>query len=199
MSIKKKLFWIYLLVLTLTVTGLSSFIAPTAKAFSIPELIENIKDIFTQDPPKGLTLDSKIKLAPEGDIDQNGEIDSGDTITFTYTINNQTDQEYPFSILKTSIPRDSLHFIHNIRGTASLSDKNKTIEIPNLRINPHQVLIISFNARINYFTDNDEIIGTEPEIVSKDKSSIFKAKKEEIKAQPWKGVDLPSIVNVRKK
>lgn len=117
-------------------------------------------------PTRGpVTATSDISLASGGDLNQNGQIDSGDTVTFTYVLTNPTDSEYSFATLQTKIPRDNLHFIHDIRGTASLFDRDGTIIIPNLRLGPKQKLTISFNARINYLANNDTLITTAPELI----------------------------------
>ena len=113
-------------------------------------------------------------------------------------INNPTNNEFAFATLKTNIPRTSLNFIHNIQGTVNLSDKNGTITIPNLRINPGQELVISFDARINYFTETDSIISTEPEIITSDNKPLIKSDKKEIKAKAWKE-KLPSLINIKLK
>ena len=70
--------------------------------------------------------------------------------------------------------------------------------MPNLRINPGEELEISFNARLNYFTDGDKGISTEPEIITSDKKSLIRAGKKEIKAKRFKG-KLPSNVQLKTK
>ncbi len=159
-------------------------------------VIDDIKSIFSKSPSQELTLDSNITFAPNGDLNKNGQFDSGETLKFTYIINNPTNKEISFATLKTNIPRNNLNFIHDIKGTPSLSDRNKTIMIPNLRINPGEKLEISFNARLNYFTDADKGISTEPEIITSDKKSLLKSKKKEIRAKKLKG-KLPSNVRMK--
>ena len=166
--------------------------------------VEGVKNVLSKEEDKNVknkefTIESNVELATDGDLNKNGQIDAGDTITFTYSISNPTDKELAFNTLKTNIPRNALHFIHDIRGTSSLSDKNNTIEIPNLRINPYQDLTVSFNARINYFQNSDQTIWTEPELITQDKKSLFKGTRKEIKAKPWKNQLLPSSVTNKNK
>ena len=80
----------------------------------------------------------------------------------------------------------------------NLSDVDSTVTIPNLRINPGEKLLISFDARLNYFTDVEKTIFTEPEIITSDKKSLIKSERKEIKAKAWKG-KTPSSVNMRQK
>lgn len=161
-------------------------------------IFDDIKSVLSDKPSQKLSLQSNITFAPEGDLNKNGEFDSGESLKFSYIVDNPTDKEISFATLKTNIPRNNLNFIHDIKGTPSLSDKNRTITIPNLRINPGEKLEISFNARLNYFTDADKGISTEPEIVTSDKKSLLKSKKKEIKALKLK-TKLPSNVESKSK
>lgn len=151
-------------------------------ANTIDRLVDKVKSFVSNDP-KELSIKANIALAENGDENSNGEIDSGDVVTFSYTITNTTDQEYSYTELDTHVPRDYLHFIHNIRGTVNLNDNSETIKIPNLTIHPQQLIEISFDARINYTEKEDLSISTEPEIIASDKRQLLKAKKEEIKAK----------------
>lgn len=159
-------------------------------------IIDDIKFLLSDSAKNKLTLDSKIEHAPNGDLNKDGKFNSGETVRFIYTVNNPTDKEISFATLKTNIAKENVNFIHNIKGATNLSDKNKTITIPNLRINPGEKLEISFNARIN-FLDSDKIITTEPEIITSDKKSLLKSKKKEITAK--KIMKSPSSVESRKK
>lgn len=188
---KSKTNLIKLLLLIILVTFFVK-ITPIANA----SIIDDIKLLFSDNTKKELTLNSKITHASSGDLNHDGKFDSGEILKFTYIIDNPTNKEISFATLKTNIPRNNLNFIHDIRGTSSLSDKNKTIIIPNLRINPGENLEISFNARINYSTNNDLGISTEPEIITLDKKSLLKSKKKEINAKKLKG-KLPSNVNMK--
>lgn len=148
---------------------------------------------------KALTIDSNITLADNGDVNRNGQIDAGDTITFTYNIQNTTDKKYAYATLKTNIQRDSLNYIRNVSGVTGLKEDGKTIDFPNLRVEPGMVKQISFDATINYFTDSDPILSTEPELISEDKNSILKAPKKEIQAKRIKKEDIPEQIQMFKK
>lgn len=168
--------------------------APKANA----SIIDNIKFLLSDSAKNKISLDSKISHAPQGDLNNDGMFDSGEIIKFVYIINNPTNKEVSFATLKTNIAKGNINFIHDIKGTSSLSDKNKTIIIPNLRINPGEKLEISFNARLNYFNDSDKLISTEPEIITSDKKSLLKSKRKEVNAKKFKN-KLPSSTESRKK
>lgn len=144
-----------------------------------------MKDLLNipQDVKKELKIDATIVLASGGDVNKNGQIDAGDTVRFNYTITNTTDQAYSFATLKTNINRNQLNFIHNVVGTTSLNDDGKTITISNFRIAPNQVIPLSFDARINYFTKEDPLISTEADFVGKDKKSYAKSQRKEVKVK----------------
>ncbi len=164
-----------------------------AKANIFDNIVNSVKEFLTPDK-KELKIDSDITLVPEGDVNKNGQIDSGDTVRFSYTLTNTTDQEYSFATLKTNINRKQLNFIHNITGTASLDDDGKTIEIPNFRIAPNQIATITFDARVNYYTSEDPTIATEPEFLSSDNKSIVKSLKKEIKAMRINKNKIPGMI-----
>lgn len=103
---------------------------------------------------KEFTVESDITLAPDGDADNNGEMDGGDTVRFSFVLSNGTDTAHPFSNLKTNIKRDSIHFIHNIKGVTGID--NSTLELPNIYVLPNSKLEISFDARLN-FSGEEEI------------------------------------------
>ncbi len=149
-----------------------------AQASFLNDTINGVKNIFIPEK-KELTIDSNISLAPEGDINKNGEIDAGDIVRFTYAITNTTDKEYSYSALKTGTDRKQLNFIHNVEGTTGILDDDKTLIFSNLRINPHEQLVISFDARLNY-SQEDKTITTEPDFIGSDKNSIVKSIKKEI-------------------
>ncbi len=179
-------------------------------AFSFGSLIDRAKIFFTdtaetvsqmfagESKKKGVEVRSVIELAEGGDVEGNGEIDSGDTIIFKYFIANRTDNEYSFSRLLTHIPRNNVNFIHDVQGTVSLSDENDTITIPNLLLPPQGELVISFKARIDYSSETVDI-STEPELIAQDGNSLAKTQKQEIKAKPWKGSKLPGMIQVKEK
>ena len=190
---------VLMLFIPLFVIVVLSFSLTPTHASIFDNLADGVKNLFPPESQKDFTIESTIMLAPQGDVNKNGQVDAGDTITFTYFLSNPTDKELTFNTLKTNIPRNTLHFIHDIRGTSSLSDKNNTIEIPNLRINPYQDLAVSFNARVNYFQNSDQTIWTQPEFITQDKKSFFKGTRKEIKAKPWKNRMLPSSVTNKNK
>jgi hypothetical protein len=165
--------------------------APQAYASILDDVVNGVKKFFTPEPKKEFIIDSKIELAPDGDVDKNGQISAGDIIRFTYSLSNKTDREYSFATLKTNINRKQLNFIHNIIGTASLNDDGQTIIIPNYRIGANQVATIMFDARINYITDKDTLITTEGDFVDKDRKTVVKALKKEIKANKINSDKIP--------
>lgn len=166
--------------------------------------VEGVKDLVTPAEDndrvnKGLSIESVITLASDGDVNKNGQIDTGDTITFTYQIQNNTDKKYTYATLKTEVPRESLNYIHNVSGVTGLKDDGKTIEFPNLRVEPGMVKVISFDSRINHFTDQDPIISTEPELISEDKISLLKSEKKQIQGKRIKKEDIPGQIQTFKK
>lgn len=146
-----------------------------------------------------MTVDSEITLASDGDVNNDGQVDAGDTVIFSYTIINENSKEFPLSVLKTNISRTRLNFIHDIRGTASLSDANGTIEIPNLFIGPNQRVMISFHARINYFQGDDQVIGTRPELIGRDGVLLLEAATREMNVRAWNQDMIPSILTRKKR
>lgn len=166
------------------VDGVKSLVSPSAN--------NNVRN-------NSLSVESDIKLAPDGDVNKNGQIDAGDTITFTYNIQNNTDKKYAYATLKTNIQRDSLNFIHNVSGVTGLKDDGKTIEFPNLRVLPKTVKVISFDAKINFFTEQDPTITTEPELVTEDKKSVLKSEKKQIQGKRIKKEDIPNQIKMFKK
>lgn len=154
--------------------------------------VEGVKDLVApKKENKALTLESEIKLAVDGDINKNGQIDAGDSVNFIYIVQNTTDKKYAYATLKTNIRRSSINYIRNVSGVTGLKDDGKTIEFPNLRIEPGMVKEISFEANVNYFTETDPTISTEPELVSEDKQSLLKSLKKEIQVKRIKKEDIP--------
>ena len=155
--------------------------------------LDDILNSFTKQSPTQPTLSSNISPAPHSGANDNQKIDGGDTIRFTYNIQNNSNTQYSFLTLETNIPRNFLNFIHNITGTISMSDNGKTITFPNLRLNPGQTLTIHFDARVNYFSDADKTIFTAPELKTKDRKSIVKSARKEVVARKWTR-DYPSMI-----
>jgi hypothetical protein len=152
-----------------TVLFISSFVASKpAYAFSLGDVFDGIKNIFSPQPTqvkKELTITSKIELTPNGDINNNGKITSGDILKFTYTITNLTDTPYPLLILQTNLDTSILNNISNIQGAASVDENDKTISIPNINIAKNQIRTISFEAQINFNKNKDMSLSTEPKLV----------------------------------
>jgi hypothetical protein len=154
---------------------------PTANA----SIIDNIKNLLNPSP-KELNLTSNIALAKNGDLDKNQEVNTGDIVTFSFIITNPSEKKYSSTTLKTNIDRQSINFIHNIIGTSGLNDNGKTITIPNIKVNPNESITISFDARLNYFDESSKTLGTEAELISLDKKSLFKDSKKQINTKKSK-------------
>lgn len=172
------------------------FSPPPAHASMLDDFITGVKDFLRipQELKKELKVDANIVLAPDGDVNKNGQIDAGDMVRFSYTITNTTDQEYSFATLKTNINRKQLNFIHNVQGTTNLNDDRKTLSIANFRIAPNQVVPISFDARVNYFTKEDPAISTEADFIGKDKKSRAKSKRKEIRVKRILKEKIPDMI-----
>lgn len=159
----------------------------TVRAFSLNDVVDNVKTFLNQQDDKNVkskafTIKSDIVLATGGDEKKNNEIDAGDVVRFTYTLINTTGQNYSFGTLKTNIDSRQISSVHNIHGATGIINDEKTIEIPYVRLNPGQTLIISFDALIKYFQE-DKIITTEAEFIDTDKKSIAKSERSETVAK----------------
>lgn len=191
-----------LFVISIIIFSYLTFLPTPSHASVLDNLIDGVKNLFTNKseklPDKNLTIDSSIILAPNGDMNNNGQIDAGDTITFSYNIKNNTDKKYVYATLKTNVNRDSLNYINNVSGVTGLNDDGKSIDFPNLRVEPGMVKVISFDARINYFTEQDPVITTEPEMVSEQRESILKSLKKEVQAKRIKKEDIPHFTRILK-
>jgi len=164
--------------------------------------VDGVRNLITPEGNKSvnkvLSLESNIGLAKGGDVSGNGQIDAGDTITFTYIIQNNTDKKYAYATLKTNIQRDSLNFIRNATGVTGIKDDGKTIELPNLRVEPGFAKQITFDATVNYFTEQDTIISTEPELITEDKKSLLKSERKQIQSKRIKKEDIPEKIQMFK-
>lgn len=192
---------LFILVPLISVFFISLATIPVS-ASMIDDVINGVKQIAGHDDKKEdkkFTIESKVELAPDGDIERNGEIDAGDIVRFTYVVTNTTDNGYKYSNINTGIDRTKINFIHNVIGTTGLNDDGKTIVIANVRLSPQQILTASFDARINYFQDKDVSISTEPEFFSEDKVLVVKAKKQEIVAKKIDSDKVKSLVESKKK
>lgn len=163
-------------------------------------IVDGVKNVLSKEDKnvknKDFTIESNIELAPDGDINNNNQIDAGDIVRFTYTIINTTDQTYSYATLKTNIDRKQLNFIHSLRGATGLSDEDGTITFNNVRINPREQRIISFDARINYFRE-DKLISTEPEFVDSDNKPIVKSQKKEVLAKKLSDEEIKKRIEKR--
>lgn len=153
--------------------------APASGAFFIPDIVTQVKEMLAPPEKKALTIESSIRLAPGGDLNQNGQIDSGDSVTFAYKITNSTDNKYTFATLKTNVPRKQLNFVRNITGASGIKDTGETVNIANLRILPQSQQVISFDARVNYYQDSDKKLSTQAELVDAKGVSLLKTDKKE--------------------
>lgn len=160
------------------------------KSLILPKADNNVKN-------KELAIESAITLASNGDVNNNGEIDSGDIIRFSYSLTNTTDKAYSYATLKTNINRKQLNFIHSLRGATGLSDNNSTIILRNIRLGPNEQRIISFDARVNYSQD-DKLISSEPEFISSDNKSVGKFQKKEISAKKLNKEEIKKLLENRK-
>lgn len=185
------------ILLTSIVSGFL-FSPPHVEAFFLTDWINTVKNQFISGFAHSIiTVESTITFAPEGDVNHDGVFDPGDTITFSYTVINTSQKDYPLATLLTHVPRTMVHFVHNVRGAASLSELGDTINIPNLFIGGGQRLMISFDARINYIQLADQVITTEPEVIASENAPLAKGKKNEIRIQPFNGV-VPGMSQKRK-
>lgn len=186
---------ILLLLLLLISAGL--FATPKAEASFIDDAINGIKKlIFGEEKGKPVvTVNSSISLAQGGDKNNNGSVDSGDIVTFTYIIVNPTDEEQSFGELKTGIDRSKINFIHNVHAV-NLNDENGTITFSNLRIPPNQTTILSFDARILY-SEKDIDITTEAEYMNESEKQTSKAKKSHIKAIKLNLTQIETVTNAK--
>lgn len=153
-----------------------------AHASILDTIVEKVMDILPGGDKKDktkeeITMESKISLAPDGDIDKNNQIDAGDIVRFEYLITNNTNEDLTYATVETNVTRESINYIHNIYGVTGFDDDAKKITIKNLRVPKGLTVTIRFDARVNYFTDKDEAISTQPELLTKDKKSLVKIDK----------------------
>lgn len=173
--------------------------APDVGAFFWDDWLSKAKEVISplvgqsQIEALPVTVDSSVALTPGGDVNGNGQIDGGDTVTFSFTLTNTNSVYYAFLTLVTNIDRSQLHFIHNIQGTASLSDRNGTIIIPYVRLGPLQELVIRFDARVNFNRTADVTIATQPELLEENSVVVGRSKRKEVKAKKWFG-QIPSMI-----
>ena len=153
-------------------------ILPVAQA----SFIDDVKNLLLRNQ-KNLAVEASISLAPGGDVDKNGVIDSGDIVQFSYKLSNPSDKKYSLTTLKTNVNTKEINTISNLKGTLSLDADKKEVVIPHLNIFPNQVLDISFEARVNFNKEKDSIISTDPELVDDKNASVFKGQRQEVIAK----------------
>lgn len=171
------------------IIGVAVFILYVSIVLAIPlrtsaSILDNFKKLLSNNNPKNLSIESNIKLFE--DLNKNGLLDGGDNIRVTYTINNQTDQQYEFVTLKTNLDKGKINFIHNVKGAFSYTENKNTIEFPNLTIHPNQNLIIQFDARVDYFSNGDQSLTTQPELLTSKHQKFLSANKTEQKIKSQK-------------
>jgi len=173
---KKLLTWVIISLILLSPLFLST--SKLAHASILDTILNSIKNTFS--PSQQLSISSKIDLAPNGDLNKNGQITAGDTIKFTYVLSNITGNSYSFATLKTNINTTILNSLSNIQGTTSINDANHTITIPYVHLNPDQQLTISFTAQTNFNKDSNQTLSTQPEIIDQNNKSLATGQKQEV-------------------
>jgi len=158
------------------VSAVTLFFYSSNNPLSFQRLINTMKyNVLSLFAPHELTVTSAIALAPGGDVNNNGQVDAGDIVKIAYKITNTTDKAYKYTTLKTNLDRSALNFIHNVQGSEGYQDNGKTIDLPNLWIDPNRIITISFDARINYYTNIDKTISTAPQLVSQNGTILYSA------------------------
>jgi hypothetical protein len=186
----------YLLFLT-SFAFYSLVFVPFAHASILGDLLDKAQKLFvpTQgEDTQSVSVTSQISLAPRGDINENGQVDAGDTLRFFYTLKNSTDVTYPFVTLETHVPRNQLNFIHNIVGASGITEKNSSIQIVNLVLLPHQSRNISFDARTNFITGADVLISTQAEVIASDHKPLANVEKKELRVKALPKLSQPSLL-----
>lgn len=173
--------------------------AQTVSAFSFGDVIKGVKDFFSSKPPKKITVNSKIELAPNGDINNNGVIDGGDIVHFSYALDNQTDETYSYTTLKTNINWKLLNNIHNTEGLTGIDIKGNSLIVPNIIIFPHTIFNISFDARITISEKDDPILSTEPQLFTKKNELLSTGIKKELKTKHGDINKFPSQIEIENK
>ena len=179
-----------------------SFVAKPAQASVINDLFNGVKSFFSNNEKqdnksKDISIDTSITLAEDGDVNNNGEIDSGDTIHFGFKLNNPSEETLKFTNLKTNIDRKLINYIRNEYGITGFNDDGKTLEIPNLILYPNQTVEISFDANISYFSQEDKVISTDAELLDKNQKRIAKAAKKEISAKKLDKESMKKFSNLK--
>jgi len=174
------------------------FVTPKAHAFSLGDVIKDVTGMFISSSAPAVTVTSQIALAPNGDINHNGQISAGDTITFFYTLLNTTNTAYKFVTLQTNIDTKVLNNISNVQGAVSLNQNNTTITIPNISLDKNQVRKISFTAQINFDDSNDHHITTQPVLVGQNGKTVATGTLQSITATKMDTTTFNKFVHITK-
>lgn len=160
----------------------------SVRAFSLQDISNSMRNLLggenNKPEEKSLAIDSSIALL------------KGNSISFSLTITNPTQNTFHFATLKTNINSENIHSIRNLHGTLNLSEQDKTIIIPNLTIKPNQVRLISFESQIIFNQESDLTISVEPELIDEKNASIFKAQKQEITAKKSETENINKILEI---
>jgi hypothetical protein len=186
-----------LVIFSLVLFSFLIFVPSSVKAFSLDDLVKSVQQFFnpaSKTPPPVLTVDSSITLTE--DLNKNGQIDAGDTVKFSYFISNTTNTEYKLATLKTNLDRTKINFIHNLNGGSGMQDDGQTINFPNLNIAASQQLNVSFEASVNFDPSSDQIVATQPELVTADNQSIKGSDKKEVTVKKNSSNEAPFTIRV---
>ncbi len=115
--------------------------------------------------PEGVTITSAISLAEEGDVHKNGVIDSGDTITLHFTIQNNSRVAYPFSTLQTGLNSVALHRFWNLQGTTGIVQENNTVKFANVSVEPYSQITLSTDATVTIFLEGNIHLALSPQLI----------------------------------
>jgi len=178
---------ILVVLLLISIFSISSllFTSP-AEASILDDIFNKAKEVLLGKPEKesrGIEISSSINLAPGGDVDNNGEVDSGDFVRFEYVITNNDDKEYSWLNLETNINRREINTISNFKGITGIEDSKDKLIIPNIRLYPKQTVKISFDAKVSYSTKKDIDLFTEPKIKEKAGNILTEDNRRQIKAK----------------
>lgn len=92
--------------------------------------------------PKGLSVKVKEKIVSATDFDNNGAINGGESVQFTFVLNNESENTYTGIILRTSLDSDKFPEVTSARNSSGVTTSNHKYEFPNLVIGPRQTLEI---------------------------------------------------------
>ncbi|MGH7203251.1 MAG: hypothetical protein ACREHC_02305 [Candidatus Levyibacteriota bacterium] len=178
--------------------GLLLFATPQkAHAFSFGELFHQIKTFFS--PEQSIVaLNTSMELVSNSDLNKNGKIDSGDTVRFIYHITNASKNSFKFATLKTNIPSQELNSISNLKGATSIVQNKNEISFTHLNIPSSQLRTISFDAKVDYFTKQDQKISTKPVLVDNKNQTIASAQEIETSVAKMDSKQFNKYVHISK-